>query len=296
MNAQIKSSLIGNAMDYLLLSNEMVHQKSPRMLKHAIANLADGIELLLKSRLELHDWCLLFKDIDRADRQKYASGDFFSVTFDQAIKRLTAICEIEFTKKQIKTLNALRLIRNKVRHASISLSLEEATSILVKTYSFAIDFIDSQLRDASDEEAASNLDELRALLSKYDSFVDERMKEISFELADVNWHVSCPRCLRDALYPNDGDVQCAFCRHSQSPEDATLEWKEQYYGITRMKDWLNIPNIDCPDCGEPAIPADNGCMCFSCGHQSRFNSCLRCHASTFDDVCDYCRHKIEKDE
>ncbi len=46
------------------------------MLKHAVATLADGIELLLKARLEAQHWHLLFKEVDSADRNRSrAEGD-----------------------------------------------------------------------------------------------------------------------------------------------------------------------------------------------------------------------------
>ena len=82
-----------------------------RLLKHALATLADGIESLLKARLEAYDWCLIFKDVDKAERTKFESGDFQSVTFDQAIKRLTNICSVNFDHASFPVLESLRQLR-----------------------------------------------------------------------------------------------------------------------------------------------------------------------------------------
>jgi len=51
-------TLAENAFDYLVLAGEQASSYTPRMLKHALATLADGVELLLKAPPEKKDWKL----------------------------------------------------------------------------------------------------------------------------------------------------------------------------------------------------------------------------------------------
>src|SRR5713101_8439475 len=97
----ITCNLAENALDYLLLAGVQAKEGSPRMLEHALATLADGVELLLKARLEMKDWCLVFKDVDQANRQKYEAGDFQSIVFEQAVKRLENICSVQIPNSHL---------------------------------------------------------------------------------------------------------------------------------------------------------------------------------------------------
>jgi len=154
---EIRCNLVGNALDYLLLAGEMAKQDTPRMLKHAIATLADGLELLLKARLEDQHWSLLFKNIDEADRKKFDAGDFQSVTFEQAVQRLRGISGIEVGARHLPILNALRRQRNKIRHFALTVEAAEALSLLSSAYSFAIEFTTVHLEADLDDQAQADL-------------------------------------------------------------------------------------------------------------------------------------------
>jgi len=86
--------LLENALDFILYAAEHVKQDSPRSWKYALLHLISGIELLLKSRLELEHWSLLFQEVDKANESSFDSGDFRSVDFDSLIQRLSGISGI----------------------------------------------------------------------------------------------------------------------------------------------------------------------------------------------------------
>jgi hypothetical protein len=171
MDDPIQCNLAQNALDYLMLAGEQAREGSPRMLKHSLATLADGIELLLKAQLEIYDWCLLFKNVDDADVTKYETGDFQSVSFDQSINRLENICGIEIEDASISVLDTLRKQRNKIRHFAITTNQEEVTSLITKTYSFALDFTAKHLESEYEGEIDTELNELRRMLGEFDRFV-----------------------------------------------------------------------------------------------------------------------------
>ena len=83
MTDPIACKLAENALDYLILAGEQATDGSPRMLKHALATLADGVELLLKARLEIEDWKLVVESEEEVSREDYEKGDFKSVDFSQ---------------------------------------------------------------------------------------------------------------------------------------------------------------------------------------------------------------------
>ncbi len=306
MTDSIECNLAGNALDYLLLAGEMAKQDTPRMLKHAVATLADGVELLLKARLEVYDWSLLFKNVDNADRTKFESGDFQSVTFVQTIKRLRGICDVDIDAKILGTLNALRVLRNKIRHFAVTIDKAEVVSLIAKAYGFAIDFAAEHLEEHLDPAARTDFDQLRRLLGEFANFVNDRLVAIKDKLTEQGRyveHAECPRCLQETLYSDAGEASCAFCGYRASGEEAASEWLWHHYGRQRPKD-MQIMMDDlglgaCPECGADAtIPLDEGegCHCLSCGQTSNLSECCRCNTPCYDGLCDYCRQLMEKDD
>ena len=308
MTEELHCNLVGNALDYLLLAGELAQEGSPRLLKHAIATLADGQELLLKSRLEVYDWSLLFKNVDEAERSRFEAGEFQSVTFDEAIKRLKGICGVEVGKGHLIVLNSLRKHRNKIRHFAITADKSEVMSLLTKAYSFALDFVASHLEDHLDDEAQRYLDALRKLLGEFDEFVKSRLVEIQATLAEQNrysCHVECPGCLQVTLYADGGEALCAFCGYRASGEAAADDWFHRHYGHYGPKETMimmeDMGLEPCPECGsEATIPLDSeeetAMHCLSCGVTSYLRKCGRCGNDTYNSFCDYCRYQMEKDD
>lgn len=301
MTEPIACNLPGNALDYLLLAGQMAQEGTPRMLKHAVATLADGVELLLKARLEVYDWSLLFRNVDEANRAKFERGDFQSVTVEQAVKRLSGICEIEIEERHIEVLSALRRLRNQIRHFAVTTDRTTVISLLVKAYGFAVDFAARHLEGELDEEAGENLANLRRLLGEFEEFVVARTKEVQPILDDQTYaaHVDCPRCLQETLYPDGGQASCAFCGYSARGEAAASDYVDQYYNLPYKDRLIEQIIKDCPECGaSAAIPIDEegGILCLSCGETSHPRACARCGNSTYKEYCDWCQHMIEKDD
>ena len=308
MTEPIACNLIGNALDYLLLAGEQAREGSARMTKHALATLADGVELLLKARLEVYDWSLLFKSVDDADRAKIASGDFQSVTFDQAVKRLKQICGVEIEQERLRVLNSLRSLRNRIRHFAVQVERGVAESLIAKTYSFAVDFTAANLEPHLDAEAEGELKRLRRLLGEYEGFVEARQKEIKaiLEGQDYSVHTECPRCLQETLYAQEGESSCAFCGYKAAGEEVAAEWFDRHYGhIWDPKERMMLDGEieSCPECGRWASVYDDihGRICFSCGETGNYTRCAYCDQLFSGEPnpggrCDDCwNHLMSKD-
>ena len=222
MAEQITCNLAQNALDYLILGGEQAQDGSPRMLKHSVATLADGTELLLKACLEAHSWRLLFDGEQDADERRYHSGDFKSVGLNEAILRLRKICNVLVQDEHVKTLVAIRKLRNRIRHFALTANRQEVLSLITKTYSFAIDFTTHHLESACANMLGQELNILRKLLGGLDEFVEGRLKEIRpiLDSQDYTWHLECPKCGQTTLYPSEGHAKCAFCGYGRDGEEA----------------------------------------------------------------------------
>jgi hypothetical protein len=293
MTEPIECNLVENALDYLLLAGEQAQVGGVRMLKHAIATLYDGVELLLKARLELRDWSLVFKDVDQANRTRYEEGDFQSVTFDQAVKRLENICGLVVEKKHLPTLNELRQLRNRIRHFAVTTDRLTAISLITKTHSFALDFLTTHLEAQATAEVEEEMTRLRSMLGEFTEFVDARWQEIQSEL-DGNvfaTYVDCPTCLQRAFFADGDAAKCLFCGFGCKGEAAAAAWVDRFIGFHSLKDSLIEPEIEnCPECGAEACvnvgratDEESDYVCFSCGVGSKYEHCIDCGQLHADD-------------
>ena len=147
--------VLDNALDFILYAAEHVGQDSPRSWKYAILHLIAGIELLLKSRLELDHWSLVFQEIDKANKNSFESGDFRSADFESLLNRLGRISSVSITKQDQDQLRRLKKIRNMLEHFSIDIDLTQVKSLMAKGLSFAVTFYENHLKDeVSDSESS----------------------------------------------------------------------------------------------------------------------------------------------
>lgn len=283
MDEPVSCNLIENALDYLILAGEQANDDdSERMLKHSLATLADGIELLLKARIELDGWHLLFKDVDKADQKQFEDGDFQSVTLDQAVNRLKNICGVNIEDKHLKILHALRKLRNKIRHFAVNTNRQEVISLITKGYSFVIDFTSQYLESHFGDEIKEELDTIRRMLGEFGEFVQSRLKEIQpiLDSQDYALHIECPKCAQETLYPSEGHARCTFCGYDKEGENAAedlIHYKNPYMSY---KDWAVDRSIDCcPECGADACIYEDlqDCwICISCGESGNYHRCSYC--------------------
>lgn len=289
MTKQQSCALAENALDYLILGGQQVREKTPRMAKHALATLADGVELLLKARLEIRDWCLVFKDVDQANRSKYESGDFQSVSFEQTVKRLANICSVQIGEKHLRVISELRRLRNQIRHFAVMIDAPVAVSLTASSLLFATEFLAEHLASLQ-EPLNTQLVQLRTILGDCSEFVRERHREIQADIAKAHVVAECPVCLQPTLVGDGGEVHCLFCRHCEDAASAAQRWGDRFHRRSVER---------CPICGVNAC-VDTGNLaqegqeytCLSCGTSGEYKRCpscgdLHCDNNT-DDLCTPC--------
>lgn len=282
MDDLVSCDLIENALDYLILAGEQANEGSERMLKHSLATLADGIELLLKARLEIDGWHLLFEDIDKADQDKLDDGDFVSVSYKQSMKRLKDICSVDIEKKHQTVIEKLRKLRNKIRHFAIDTNRQEVVSLITKSYSFAIDFVTQHLESHYGDEIREELDTLRRMLGEFDEFVNSRLQEIqqTLQSQDFALHVECPKCTQETLYPSEEHSVCAFCGYDEDGEKTADELIKYHFPWKGPKERMIDEDVEaCPECGKWACiynETHNTSICMSCGESGNYQHCNIC--------------------
>lgn len=96
---KFKYELFENGLDFIYSAFKyFINHKEKCDLKYSLLHLQAGFELILKSKLEKEHWAFIFNKLDQATIENYKSGNFQSIYFDECIKRLENICDIEFSK------------------------------------------------------------------------------------------------------------------------------------------------------------------------------------------------------
>lgn len=273
-------------MDFIASGMEQIARgNAKRDLKYGVLHLGAGIELVLKERLRLEGWRLIFANTDKADERLYASGNFRSVDFRQCLDRLEEHTTAEISEPSRKTLEAYYDRRNRIQHFEFADSKEAIASATAEVLSILLDFIGAEFRQDDFEKSERNLiDSIRAGLQDFRRFTKERMEEIARELEalraeNVNL-LQCPSCLQYTLNP-DVQVECVFCRYADDAEEAADLFIGNVLGVTEysaMKDGEEYPHFWCPNCVNKAM-VDKGMgdfVCFACGAEYRHGTLKVC--------------------
>jgi hypothetical protein len=114
-------------------------EPTERDVRLGIIELSTGMELLLKGRLAQEHWPLAFDDPKIADKEKYASGTFTSLGWEQCIDRLDKACGVKFEEKDQKSRRKLRDTRNKLMHQGQTDDIRALTAKAAQALKVSID-------------------------------------------------------------------------------------------------------------------------------------------------------------
>jgi hypothetical protein len=103
-------SLVRNGIDFL--ENAIAQLDADP--KHSVINFYTAVELFLKAPLVKEHWTLVVSG--DADRQSYEAGDFVSVSFDEACKRLSSLLKKPIGNGAKKAFDVVRQHRNRMVH------------------------------------------------------------------------------------------------------------------------------------------------------------------------------------
>jgi len=294
--------LLHNAMDYL---NEAVQRLSRPLpmtteFKYSILALCSAIELLLKHRLSVDHWSLVFAKTDEASQAKLKSGDFLSVSPEQAIKRIESICGISLAAHK-PLLENLRKIRNRVQHFDMSVDRGAARAFLVEGWSFVLDFVSDHISWTGSPKARKAFDSAKRAMVVHQTFVKKRLLAISRRIVAFTKRkvaiVRCPTCLQEALPLDKDDKSCLYCRAVYAL-DGLPSIFEATFDDRRLDEKIIDPDFlkRCPECDEESMYfGKDRAICLRCGNwwdRGDFRDCPNCgrlFLPTHDDlICQGC--------
>lgn len=304
---------VENGLDYLISVTEHLaadeDEVSARDLKYAVLHLQAAAEVLLKYRLQLEHWSLVFTKVDQASREVFERGTFNSCGTDDTIARLSKIVGIEISQQDATAFKDLEKARNSLQHYGLTDSGRAVEARAAAALDALIRFLDvhllPHLDDAHRPQTENDMERIRGGLTRVRGFVAKRMQRLTAELRDfTECTVQCPDCRQWALLITMGGIQCRFCMREWDPNTAAIGYAVEVlehdwqYVRDRYANWQDLaadadtwatitrpPTEQCPECGlttlvrgvltasDPETPA---ALCFWC--TTRFpDSCLRCH-------------------
>jgi hypothetical protein len=241
-----------NGLDYLeSVVGELQGEPTRRNLKYAILHLVAGTEVLLKARLSLEHWSLVFEHPGSATTEAWHVGEFRSCSILQAFDRLADIVGIAFPIEARPTIRVLQEKRNRLQHFGLSDNARAIQAVAIRALNFLISFVTEQLADdLTDPAAAELLERIRRQLAGIDQLVSLRLHELGPILDTRDVIVTCPECTQLTLEPGDGCL-CQFCGASGEPETVARDYlytvlgEDEYSAAKGRTDWSLET---CPDC------------------------------------------------
>ncbi|RZF31195.1 hypothetical protein EVC45_04405 [Paraburkholderia sp. UYCP14C] len=249
-------NLVRNGMDFL----EKAIAQLDGEPKHSVINFYTAVEIFLKAPLVLDHWTLVVAD--RAfNRQKYEDGDFVSVAFEEACKRLD-----EALKKPLKAsakiaFDRVRKHRNRMVHFYHSgTTAEEREAIMLEQAQAWFELNRFVTRDWKTEFSPylREFQWMERSLSARNHYARVKFESLKDDIGAARragkLFLTCPTCAMDSC-----EVQVQY---PSIPELTKHKCRVCFHETTKLQ-------IDCPSCGdvdqylEPATAFE----CQKCSHR-----------------------------
>lgn len=252
---QVDFPPVRNGIDYLTSVVEHLSAPSPdpQDLKYAVLHLHAATEVLLKARLQIAHWSLVFVEPLTATREKLESGDFVSCGVEETISRLERLASVDIEHKHQQAINALTLDRNRLQHYGLTHNAYAVEARAAKVLHFLTDFIHRHLLwnlDQTEREHAElALDLIRRDLSRIKRFVSMRMNDIKGQLNSCpEYTLQCTDCDQwTAIVMDMGGVRCLFCNTERDDAIAAAIWYTAKAG-DRFITGPSARLAECPTC------------------------------------------------
>lgn len=212
------AELVANAVDFLTLVTEEFEKR----LKHSVIAFYTAIELMLKARLMAEHWSLVVnKD---ADLVQFRNGDFVSVPFDEACKRLQRVVGSPVPDRTRQSFDDVRKHRNKLVHFYQDMRKPEVREQIaveqLKAWHGLLGLVRVQWADVF-SKYGETFEKLDKKFAQHRSYLRARFENLADEIAkqkkDGTKFVACSSCsfnaakvetLAGALF----ESTCLVCR------------------------------------------------------------------------------------
>jgi acyl carrier protein len=253
----------------------------PHDYKYALLNIASGLELLLKARLEIEHWSLIFDSVDKAIKDNLKTGNFSSVSFSNLILRLQNICGIKISEKQLKELKEFKNLRNKIEHYTFNINVYAIGPRLINILQFILHFIQDELEESghlkyNDARVVS----IKNNLSRISSFVDSRYKDIESKIESNKNIALCPICQQDTVIKSNNVTSCLFCLSKFDTEEFIDKYLNRFH-FSVLYEHHSQGGFEvltrCPACEQyTLIEEETRYKCLNCLEEYRLKEISRC--------------------
>ncbi len=248
----MKKSLLENSYSFLdeALNKAVIAESNPIQWKYAIFCLVQSIELMLKERLRREHSILIFQNID---------NPIHTIGLDLAIKRLTKIVSLHFSKNDIAAIETAKMWRDRIVHYEFDIQPTELKLVFAKLLGFSMHFnkkefninLDAEVKGNVWNEALSIIEFASELYKRALNLIDEGQIESKFI-----W--DCPSCGYNAFVIQD-DADCCFvCGFTEDVFECP-ECKKFYFE-SESKEYQTGDEIFeklCSDCFQKRIDHDS---------------------------------------
>lgn len=195
---QVVDGLVNNAFDFLTRSAAEFDTD----IKYSIIHFCVAVENILKAELLHEHWSLIFKKPENASWNNFITGDFQSISLEDAITRLCQIAEKDIPKEAKSCFLDIAKERNKIIHFYNGNISKE--SIAIKQFT-AWYYIDKFLRLWNNHfnKFLNKKRELRTIMAKQIEYLKIRYDKIKPDLDKLDKNklflATCTYCNYDTL-------------------------------------------------------------------------------------------------
>jgi len=242
------AEIVANAIDFLTLATEEFGDRP----KHSVIAFYTAVELMLKARLIEEHWSLVVgKD---ADMNKFKSGDFVSVPFDEACRRLQQIVGSPVPEQTRKSFDEVRKHRNKLVHFYQDLSTAEAREQVaieqLRAWHGLLGLVRVQWADVFSKHGKT-FEELDKKFAKHREYLRTRFESLVDEIKKLK-------------QDNAKICECSSCGFEAAKVEALVgELFESTCLVCKMKSrWIEV---ECTSCQKTMrFEGDDGITCPHC--------------------------------
>ncbi|WP_344388763.1 hypothetical protein [Streptomyces vastus] len=255
-------------------------------MKYAVLHLQAATEVLLKARLELEHFSLVFKDPARASVEDFRKGSFESCGMRDVIVRLRNIAQVSIEEKDARAIDSLAEARNALQHYGLTASAYRVEAQAVYVLAFLLSFVRQHLFTADygpvseTEEIIRTIEEVENKAREIRTLLERRSKRARSVIGkQLDRVVRCPFCREwAALVDGKGDrYNAVACRCCEQSFGAEIYLEDRWH---RWEYELDSPDAEtpspqrCPICDEDELvhkartaksPDDEVALCFYCG-------------------------------
>ena len=259
--------------------------------RNAVIFAAAALEVLLKARLAIEHWTLLFEDPAKAKISDLKSGEFVSVSASKIVQRLNNVASLDLKNDAPDKVFKLR---NRVVHFAPPTDLAVRVEVALGL-NFALTFIHEHLLPHLETSRSADLaalkEEIAVVFRELEHFRTSRLESLEGVLGTHSTIVECPDCNQPTLViqADDDEDSCLFCLATTKGE----ELAQRYVADVLNWSWHDVadggedPVHACINCGADALVAGIQVVnrpkiafgCFSCAEmveQGEVQPCDRC--------------------